>query len=222
MGGGLGTQSAIIAQTTRHVKCIVQDREKVIPDTAKVSLFVPLCILMASGSFYARSTLTTMLLIFSSRVKSLSKVSLFSPISTILFDNMYVQGHDFFTPQPIKNARVYFMRMILHDWSDSACIQILKHIRDAASPDTELIVIDSLLEYACNDTSIDDDIPGMASKIAPEPLLPNYGHANLLPYVGDMQVRLHILSTSSSADPQNAYRCLHVLMERRELRLNSM
>ncbi|KAK6851072.1 hypothetical protein PG987_000706 [Apiospora arundinis] len=26
-----------------------------------------------------------------------------------------LQTHDFFTPQPVKGARVYFMRTILHD-----------------------------------------------------------------------------------------------------------
>lgn len=73
-------------------------------------------------------------------------------------------AHDFLTPQPIKNARVYFMCMIMHDWPDSTCIQILKQLRTAAGPETEVIIIDNLVDYACLDTTIDKDILGMGSK----------------------------------------------------------
>ncbi|KAF2865104.1 O-methyltransferase-domain-containing protein [Massariosphaeria phaeospora] len=34
-------------------------------------------------------------------------------------------AHDFFTPQPITGARVYFLHFILHDWSDAQCLAIL-------------------------------------------------------------------------------------------------
>jgi len=30
-----------------------------------------------------------------------------------------LQTYDFFTPQPVKNAAVYFMRFIIHDWPDT-------------------------------------------------------------------------------------------------------
>ncbi|KAF2234935.1 O-methyltransferase family protein [Viridothelium virens] len=33
--------------------------------------------------------------------------------------------YDFYTPQPIKGARVYFFRRILHDWSDDQCRKFL-------------------------------------------------------------------------------------------------
>ncbi|KAG6354382.1 hypothetical protein INS49_004399 [Diaporthe citri] len=29
-----------------------------------------------------------------------------------------LQVHDFFTPQPVKGARAYFTRSVLHDWPD--------------------------------------------------------------------------------------------------------
>ncbi|RAL64322.1 hypothetical protein DID88_002213 [Monilinia fructigena] len=35
-------------------------------------------------------------------------------------------GYNFFTLQPIKNARVYFYHHILHDWSDYKCLEILQ------------------------------------------------------------------------------------------------
>ncbi|KAJ5787335.1 hypothetical protein N7457_002325 [Penicillium paradoxum] len=35
--------------------------------------------------------------------------------------------HDFFDPQPIKGARAYYFKHIMHDWSDDNCRIILKH-----------------------------------------------------------------------------------------------
>ncbi|RYP75811.1 hypothetical protein DL770_007328 [Monosporascus sp. CRB-9-2] len=35
--------------------------------------------------------------------------------------------YDFFTPQPIIGARVYFFHFIMHDWSDDVCLKILAH-----------------------------------------------------------------------------------------------
>ena len=40
-------------------------------------------------------------------------------------------GHDFFTPQPIKNSRAYYMHACLHDWPDDKVVKILKHLADA-------------------------------------------------------------------------------------------
>ncbi|KAL9079103.1 MAG: hypothetical protein Q9157_001987 [Trypethelium eluteriae] len=36
------------------------------------------------------------------------------------------QKHDFFTPQPVWGARVYYFRTIFHDWPDSDCVEILR------------------------------------------------------------------------------------------------
>lgn len=92
------------------------------------------------------------------------------------------------------------MRMILHDWPQSACLEILKHLRAAASPETELIIIETLLEYPCPDTTVDENVPGMRNENpAPAPLLPNYGHANVFPYLGDLQVCLLIILRSINA-----------------------
>lgn len=37
--------------------------------------------------------------------------------------------YDFFTPQPIKNAKVYYLRTVLHDWPDKQTGEILDNIR---------------------------------------------------------------------------------------------
>ncbi|KAF8891394.1 S-adenosyl-L-methionine-dependent methyltransferase [Infundibulicybe gibba] len=97
------------------------------------------------------------------------------------------QGHDFLEAQPVTNAKLYFMRMILHDWSDSACIKILKNLRASATPDTELLVVEEVMSYACRDTSI-LNVPGASGNPPPEPLLANLGHAMIFEYMIDTQM----------------------------------
>lgn len=48
-------------------------------------------------------------------------------------DIEYVK-HDFFTPQPVKGARVYTLKSILHDWADDKALTILKNIATAMQP----------------------------------------------------------------------------------------
>lgn len=36
--------------------------------------------------------------------------------------------YDFFTPQPIKGAKIYYLRRIFHDWPDAVCLEVLKNI----------------------------------------------------------------------------------------------
>jgi hypothetical protein len=48
-------------------------------------------------------------------------------------------AHDFFRPQPIPLAHIYFFAHILHDWPDKQAKIILEHIRDAMGPDSILL-----------------------------------------------------------------------------------
>jgi hypothetical protein len=48
--------------------------------------------------------------------------------------------HDFFSPQPIKGAKAYFLRHILHDWPDKQAKQILEYLRDAMSKESILFI----------------------------------------------------------------------------------
>ncbi|KAA8571902.1 hypothetical protein EYC84_001853 [Monilinia fructicola] len=55
-------------------------------------------------------------------------------------------GYNFFTPQPIKNARVYFYHHILHDWSDYKCLEILQNLKEAMKPGySKLLIHDMIL-----------------------------------------------------------------------------
>lgn len=56
-------------------------------------------------------------------------------------DGIELQVHDFFTPQPIKGARAYFLRSCLHDWPDEQCRTILGHLKDAMEPGYSKIII---------------------------------------------------------------------------------
>jgi hypothetical protein len=38
------------------------------------------------------------------------------------------QAHDFFTPQPIKQARAYSLHSILHDWGDDESVKIIENL----------------------------------------------------------------------------------------------
>ncbi|KAF2971860.1 hypothetical protein GQX73_g1674 [Xylaria multiplex] len=52
-------------------------------------------------------------------------------ISTLRSSDFEAMSHDFFTAQPIKHARAYFLHSILHNWSDDDCIRILQQLRPA-------------------------------------------------------------------------------------------
>uniref|UniRef100_A0A8H8CPN6 O-methyltransferase C-terminal domain-containing protein n=1 Tax=Psilocybe cubensis TaxID=181762 RepID=A0A8H8CPN6_PSICU len=101
-----------------------------------------------------------------------------------------LQAHDFFTPQPIKNASVFLLKQIMHDWPDKYAIKILSQLRQAARPDTRLIIVDSAIPFACHDPSGDKGkgVVGAVPKEAPEPLLANYGVTNEMTYFADVTV----------------------------------
>ena len=96
-------------------------------------------------------------------------------------------GVNFFDPQPKlpKVPDVFLLRMIMHDWPDKYAIQILKRLREAAGETTKLVVIDTVLNYACESDGSSAN-PFMSAP--PKPLLPNMGAASLLPYNVDLAV----------------------------------
>jgi len=61
--------------------------------------------------------------------------------STVLDKQIELQSSDFFAEQPVKGARAYFMRYILHDWSDESCLKILASLKAAMEPGYSRILI---------------------------------------------------------------------------------
>ncbi|KAK2756094.1 hypothetical protein FQN54_005501 [Arachnomyces sp. PD_36] len=54
-------------------------------------------------------------------------------------------GYDFFTPQPVKGARVYYLHFILHDWPDMTARKILQQLHAAMKPGYSKLLIDDFI-----------------------------------------------------------------------------
>lgn len=108
--------------------------------------------------------------------------------------------HDFFESQPVipsGSSFVYLLRFILHDWSDKYCGLLLKQLREAARPDTRLVIVDYIVPCIAGEPpgyeTEDLMIPGITDNVSPwrypdTSLLPNLGHGNARPYLADLQV----------------------------------
>ncbi|KAF7303957.1 hypothetical protein MIND_00626400 [Mycena indigotica] len=96
------------------------------------------------------------------------------------------QAYDFFNPQPVKDADVFMLRYIAHNWNDGLFTKILKNLRDSAKPTTKLIIIEKILSLASAAPAT--DIPGAQKPSAPAPLLPNWGVGTAEFYLYDMAV----------------------------------
>ncbi|TEB29709.1 hypothetical protein FA13DRAFT_1755487 [Coprinellus micaceus] len=104
------------------------------------------------------------------------------------------QVHDFFTPQPVKDAAVFLLRVVLHDWPDDYARRVLVHLREAASPETKLFLADFVLPLACaDDISLESGLEGVQGarrEMAPKPLLPNLGKASANGYWMDLTMNV--------------------------------
>ncbi|KAI4668844.1 uncharacterized protein J4E78_002672 [Alternaria triticimaculans] len=60
-------------------------------------------------------------------------------------DGIEFQAHDFFTPQPIREAKFYYFRHIMHDWTDEDCIRILSNIVPAMGPKSRILIDEVVL-----------------------------------------------------------------------------
>jgi hypothetical protein len=51
-----------------------------------------------------------------------------------------VVGYDMFTGQPLKGAKVYYLRTVLHDWLDKKSLLPLARVRKAMADDSMLLI----------------------------------------------------------------------------------
>lgn len=56
-----------------------------------------------------------------------------------------LEAHDFFTPQPVKGAKVYYMRRVMHGWPDDDCRKILRNIKVAMKPGYSKMLINEIV-----------------------------------------------------------------------------
>jgi hypothetical protein len=102
--------------------------------------------------------------------------------------------YDFFTLQPVTDAAVFLLRVVLHDWPDAFAHRILLRLREAAAPHTKLVLADFVLPLACVDDfgvgegGIDVQVEGAEKMLAPAPLLANLGKASANAYWMDLTV----------------------------------
>ncbi|KAJ7877779.1 S-adenosyl-L-methionine-dependent methyltransferase [Mycena leptocephala] len=96
------------------------------------------------------------------------------------------QNHDFFDPQPIKKPAVFILKNIIHNWGDSYSLQILTHLRAAASLDTKLFIIGPIIQYLCPSLNESESAEGL--------LLPTHGPRGNYQYALDMGVSTLFLS----------------------------
>ncbi|KAF8581482.1 S-adenosyl-L-methionine-dependent methyltransferase [Ramaria rubella] len=99
------------------------------------------------------------------------------------------QPNDFFTGQPVKGAAIYILSNILHDWPDKDALAILKHIADAMTPASRLLVIEVVIVPALSQSRSPPPAPEEREpNDAPWPLLKDYGIVNRYPHHQSMEL----------------------------------
>ncbi|KAI2463870.1 S-adenosyl-L-methionine-dependent methyltransferase [Annulohypoxylon bovei var. microspora] len=61
------------------------------------------------------------------------------------FEGIEAEAHDILKPQPIKGARAYYLRNILHNWPDDKCVEILKNIKSGMTKESKVLIDDMVL-----------------------------------------------------------------------------
>ncbi|KAH9947601.1 O-methyltransferase [Amylocystis lapponica] len=104
------------------------------------------------------------------------------------------QAHDFFNAQPAGNgkAAVFLLRMIMHNWPDAECVQILKRVRECigTNANSRIVIVDNIMLYASREQTVEGQDGGNVDpeSLGPAPLLANWGAANSLSYKQDINM----------------------------------
>ncbi|KAL8652657.1 MAG: hypothetical protein Q9210_002551 [Variospora velana] len=61
------------------------------------------------------------------------------------FERIEAEAHDMFTPQPIKGARAYYLRNVLHDWPSDKCKEILENVKSGMTQDSVILIDEMVL-----------------------------------------------------------------------------
>lgn len=62
-----------------------------------------------------------------------------------LRDRIEFVAHDFYKPNPVRGAAVYFLRTIVHMLPDEKAIKVLKNLVDAMNPSSRLVIMDQVM-----------------------------------------------------------------------------
>lgn len=55
-------------------------------------------------------------------------------------DGVERMPHDFFAPQPVEGSRFYYIRQVLHNWSDESCVAILRRLVAAFGSESQILI----------------------------------------------------------------------------------
>ncbi|KAG7098238.1 hypothetical protein E1B28_000202 [Marasmius oreades] len=108
---------------------------------------------------------------------------------------------DFLKETPVPGCDIYYLKNVMsvtpccsklsffkdgflrsHDWPNKECIQILSNVRAVMKPGSRVLVQEYVLQHTTSE-GIDAGV-----KIAPEPLLPNYGEGRINAYNLDLDM----------------------------------
>ena len=53
--------------------------------------------------------------------------------------------HNFFSEQPVKGAKAYYLANVLHDWPDKQALKILANVKEAMNPESILLINENVL-----------------------------------------------------------------------------
>ncbi|KAM5545242.1 hypothetical protein V8D89_001353 [Ganoderma adspersum] len=170
VGGGIGSQSILVAQAHPHIRVVVEDREQVV-STAR----------SAWGPQYSH----------------LFEYGRVSWRTRDFFDAWPALAMPILGCADAPGPVVFLLRMVLHNWNDEDSRKILSQLRAAAGPQTKLLLGEVLLDNTCankTEYGTSTDAAGAAMTVPSatpkdsdsSPLLPNLGVANTLGHLVDI------------------------------------
>ncbi|KAF9563367.1 S-adenosyl-L-methionine-dependent methyltransferase [Agrocybe pediades] len=93
---------------------------------------------------------------------------------------------DFFSGPPIPGCNIYYLKNVIHNWSDADVIKIFSNVRAAMAPHSRVLIQDYILQPASRLTETSDGNSQITQ--APEPLLPNFGSGRIRQYNLDIHM----------------------------------